>query len=217
MPVMPYKNFTIFYLIIALAHFFSLVWLPQYVAVTKPLIMASLIGFYISTETRQNNIFLLGLIFAMLGDIFLLFEGELFFIIGLASFLLMQWCYVYVFSRNFQKPDTTAIVKIVLLSVISILLFCYMQAGLGDMKLPVLLYVFSILTMVSFAITRASSVKGHQQVVFGALFFLVSDALLAIHKFTQPVPMASYLIMGTYITAQYLIVTGVVTGNAVKK
>lgn len=217
MPSIPYKNFTLFYLVIATAYFVSLTWLPQYVAVTKPLIVASLIGFYIGTEPRQNNIFLLGLIFALLGDIFLLFDGSLFFTMGLAAFLIMQWCYVYVFSRNFQKPDQASLRKIILLAVIAGVLLYILWPGLGDMKWPVVLYVFSIMTMVSFSITRLKSLQGYQNAVWGAIFFMVSDALLAINKFTVPLPFASYLIMATYMAAQYFIVTGLVTGNALKK
>ena len=44
----------------------------------------------------------------------------------------------------------------------------------------------------------------------GALFFMVSDSLLAINKFMQPLPMASLTIMATYIVAQFLIVEGAV-------
>lgn len=217
MPAIPYKNFTLFYLVIATAYFVSLTWLPQYVAVTKPLIVSGLIGFYISAEPRQNHVFLLGLIFALLGDIFLMFDGSLFFTIGLAAFLLMQWCYVYMFSLHFQKPDPATTLKIILLTGMSGVLLYILWPGLGDMIWPVMLYIFSILTMVSLSITRKKSMKGYQNVVLGALFFMVSDTLLAIDKFTVPVPVASYLIMASYMAAQYFIVTGVVTGNAVKK
>jgi len=216
MPAIPYKNFTIFFLVMALAHFVSLAWLPQYIPVTKPLILASLIGFYISAEPRQNNVFLLGLIFAMLGDIFLMFDGELFFIVGLVSFLLMQACYVYVFIRDFQKPDRVSLMRIVFLTVASTILLFFLWTGLGNMKIPVIFYMVSILTMVAFAISRNNSLKGYKHVVLGALFFMISDTLLAFNKFSVAIPLASYLIMCTYMAAQYLIVTGVVSAKNIK-
>jgi hypothetical protein len=42
----------------------------------------------------------------------------------------------------------------------------------------------------------------------GALFFMLSDSLLAINKFYRPFPLAGFLIMLSYIVAQYLIVIG---------
>jgi uncharacterized membrane protein YhhN len=214
MPTIPYKNFTLFFLFLAVAHFISLAILPQYVAVTKPLIMAGLTGFYISTEQRQNHVFLLALIFAMLGDIFLLFEDEMFFIIGLVSFLLMQWCYVFVFKADLQKPDTSKRAVITVLFALSALILFFVWPDLGEMKLPVSFYVFSILTMVSFSIVRNQHIKGYRQVAAGALLFMVSDTLLAFNKFAVPIPFAPYLIMSTYMAAQYFIVTGIVLGKS---
>jgi uncharacterized membrane protein YhhN len=42
----------------------------------------------------------------------------------------------------------------------------------------------------------------------GALLFVMSDSLLAINKFVHPIPEAGFLIMSTYILAQYFIVQG---------
>jgi uncharacterized membrane protein YhhN len=43
----------------------------------------------------------------------------------------------------------------------------------------------------------------------GAVLFMISDSLLAINKFMNPLPQASLFIMLTYIAAQYLIVEGI--------
>jgi len=39
---------------------------------------------------------------------------------------------------------------------------------------------------------------------------MISDSLLAINKFMQPLPLAGLAVMLTYLLAQYLIVEGVV-------
>ena len=44
--------------------------------------------------------------------------------------------------------------------------------------------------------------------VSGALFFVMSDSLLAVNKFYQPLAYAGVFIMLTYCLAQYLIVRG---------
>ena len=54
-------------------------------------------------------------------------------------------------------------------------------------------------------------------VFFGALFFLISDSILAVNKFADPVTNAGFWIMSTYALAQYLIVRGVVLKVLEKK
>ena len=68
--------------------------------VSKPMIMGSLLGFYIYTVRNQSPIFILAIIFAMLGDIFLMFGTDSFFIIGLSCFLIMQLLYVITFWKD---------------------------------------------------------------------------------------------------------------------
>ena len=50
--------------------------------------------------------------------------------------------------------------------------------------------------------------------VFGALMFVLSDSLLAINKFLEPLPYAGISIMLTYCAAQYFIVTGFIIQHA---
>jgi len=52
--------------------------------------------------------------------------------------------------------------------------------------------------------------KSFLLVFVGALFFLVSDSLLAINKFLHPFASSGLLIMSTYITAQFLIIEGII-------
>lgn len=47
------------------------------------------------------------------------------------------------------------------------------------------------------------------QVFIGAILFLISDGILAIAKFYKNFPESGILIMGTYATAQLLIVMGI--------
>lgn len=47
------------------------------------------------------------------------------------------------------------------------------------------------------------------QVYIGAVFFLISDSMIAINKFYQPIEEAGIIIMGTYCIAQLLIVMGI--------
>ncbi len=44
----------------------------------------------------------------------------------------------------------------------------------------------------------------------GASFFMLSDSILAINRFVQPLPWSSVSVLGSYYTAQALIVWGCV-------
>ena len=73
---------------------------------TKPLIMLSLLTWSVlssdSRVVKQKQLFLAGLVFACIGDIFLMFDG--YFLHGLGAFLVMQVIYLSVFSREIRKP-----------------------------------------------------------------------------------------------------------------
>jgi uncharacterized membrane protein YhhN len=51
--------------------------------------------------------------------------------------------------------------------------------------------------------------KSFIMVYSGALLFIMSDAMIAINKFLNPLVQARLLIMSTYIAAQLLIVKGI--------
>ena len=57
------------------------------------------------------------------------------------------------------------------------------------------------------AVTRFE-VTGRALVIIGALLFVVSDSILAINKFYEPVQFGRILTMLTYTMAQLLIVLG---------
>src|SRR5690606_21896213 len=78
----------------------------------------------------------------------------------------------------------------------------------ANLKPYIILYMASILFMVAMAFWRGARSIAYSLVAAGAVFFMVSDSLLALNKFIQPLPFGHYLIMVTYIFAQYSIVTG---------
>jgi uncharacterized membrane protein YhhN len=76
------------------------------------------------------------------------------------------------------------------------------------MQIPVALYTAAITVMVISAILRSDSVRAYPWVVAGVLLFMVSDGVLAVGKFREALPSQHYIVMLTYMLAQYFIVTG---------
>ena len=129
-----FKFFTIFYLIIVVLNIVVLYYIKDYRMVVKPMIMGSLIGFYTGNVVKQSPVFLLGMVFALIGDIFLLFDNELFFIIGLGGFLLMQVFYTAEFFKDRADSIKQAVLPIVIVYIVGLIFLILMWPGLGDLK-----------------------------------------------------------------------------------
>lgn len=192
----------------------------------KPFLMPLLILYvYYQNVFSAKKFLLLGLTFSWIGDILLLFtaKGELFFIAGLLSFLTAHIFYIFLFS----KLGTTAAYKknLVFWAGFIIILF-YLQSllsmllpKLGSLKIPVSIYALTISIMLALAWRGYFIWKKPTRffILFGALAFVASDSFLAINKFQSSFEYASFLIMVTYLIAQFGIVRGVVSSFSVKQ
>jgi len=188
---------------------------------SKPLIVVTLlVWLYSSTNLKgkfHKRIFT-GLIFGLAGDVLLMLQSgqPSFFIFGLIAFLLCHIFYVRAFildhksNPNYKNPFFLWIVGALIIFCVG--LFFYLQPFLGAMQFAVLIYAIIITFMAIMAANRYGKVNifSYKLILYGALFFLLSDSALAINKFAQPIPQAGVLIMATYMIAQYLIVYGTI-------
>lgn len=153
----------------------------------------------------------MALIFALLGDIFLLQEAENYFLLGLGSFFIMQLLYAYVFAKQIRIGALKEIDKIIYISIVGILLNFFLWNHTGGLRLPVICYTLSILAMAITATVRWK-VSGYKQVLWGVLLFVFSDSYLGINKFRISLWEADLVVMSSYMAAQGLIVFGYVKG-----
>jgi uncharacterized membrane protein YhhN len=184
--------------------------------IAKPLIVLGLIGHYYFQSTNRSFVFILALLFCWAGDVLLLFQGEMFFIAGLISFLIGHVLYILCY-RQFQFADKTKellgpqkvrfSLPIVLYGTgLVVILF----PVLGDLKIPVMIYALVLTLMVLNALLRygKTSMRSFLFIFLGAILFMASDSMLAINRFLQPFAEAGVLVMITYCAAQFLIVEG---------
>ncbi|MBL4724524.1 MAG: lysoplasmalogenase, partial [Lutibacter sp.] len=68
--------------------------IPILVLIFKPFILLSLIVLYRFSVSIKNRGYILALIFSFLGDVFLIFNGEFYFIAGLLSFLISHILFI---------------------------------------------------------------------------------------------------------------------------
>jgi uncharacterized membrane protein YhhN len=208
--------FNIVYCIIFTLNILFLFYYKEYFMVSKPMIMASLLAFYISTEKRQSNSFILAMIFAMLGDIFLNIHGEAFFLIGLFCFLIMQILYAFNFYFDIATNTNKIIITSICLIFFSIGVLSLFWKELGTMLFPVIIYAFSISTMAILAILRNPILKSYKALLVGVIFFIFSDAIIGYTMFVSPFKYSQVLVISTYMIAQYLIVTSQVAAHIKK-
>jgi uncharacterized membrane protein YhhN len=183
--------------------------------ITKPLLMPALaLFFYYETKNsesnRPKNRVYWALLFAWLGDVFLMFTGRnpIFFMIGLGSFLVMQILYVVIF-KPFTLQNLKSKIGIALAILITgLVLLIYLWPNLGGLTVPVVLYFVAILAMVLSALSYWSRNSKAEIIFWGALLFMISDSFIAINKFHGPLPFSGFLVMTTYILAQWLIISG---------
>jgi uncharacterized membrane protein YhhN len=218
-----HKPFTIIYIIFALIESFGeLLNLPKAIHLfTKPALMITLILYFLSetkgTNFKDRNLFIFAMIFALLGDSFLMFQAQnpLFFMLGLGSFLLMQIGYSLYFNREIEFKKSLLFQKpywIIPVIVYALTLYKIVSENAAGLKGAILAYTICIATMMLSAINRFWQVvqSSFRWVFFGALFFMISDSILAVNKFAEAIPHAGFWIMSTYCLAQYLIVRGVI-------
>jgi len=178
--------------------------------VFKPLAMVLAIVFVAARAwtTRAGGRFdlllMAGLAFSLVGDVFLMFPGR--FIAGLVSFLLAHLCYIALFKQGLPwLPRRGALVATLGLGVA---MYAVLFPGLGPvLKVAVAAYVLVIAVMAAQAIGRALVLGdgASRAVAIGAGFFMLSDSLLALNLFWQPIPMAPMWVLSTYYVAQVLI------------
>lgn len=216
------RFFTIIYAVIALMELFSgqLQELLPFNFAPKPLLLISLTIFYAlnckSLDARTNLLMILALNFSLAGDILLMLvpQNPNMFIAGLAAFLLAHVMYIFVFKRK-RKTNKPSISVVSLLIVYALIVLFLLKNGLGNLMIPVIIYMLIILCMVVFATLRNGNVntQSYYLVLLGAVFFIISDSILAINKFYEPLVYAHFLIMSTYALAQYLITLGILKQN----
>lgn len=192
-------------------------WLNK---VFKPLLMPFLaLYFFRFKEFLFKKSVFAALFFSWLGDLFLMFQytNELFFILGLLSFLIAHVWYVVAFSASInqyyllkQKPWLLVVVFIY-----GAVFLYLLYPALNELLIPVVLYATVICLMLIFAMLRFNNVLKHSFwiTLLGAFLFVLSDSTIAINKFLYPFALAYPVIIALYATGQYLIIKGLVSEN----
>lgn len=213
------KNIFIFIFLVVLSVHLTGIQLSQETLqnITKPLLIPLLLIYFLSqTKTAVSSLkkwIILALFFSWGGDVLLMFQGEneIFFLLGLSSFLIAHIFYIIFFHKvrikeNVKSNPWLLVVVVVYYAALITLLYSH----LADMRAPVLVYgiVISFMFMLAMHMLFVKNRTAGKWMMIGALLFIISDSILAINKFYQPFEIAGVLIMLTYGLAQFFIAEG---------
>lgn len=150
-----------------------------------------------------------GLVFAALGDFFLMLPGD-YFMAGLICFLITHCAYIYALCRHARFAAHKGVFVIFALAAMAIV------AGLWTslptpLIIPVIVYAAALGTMAAQAMSRALGTTPETPQRYaawlaatGGLFFMASDTLLAYGRFSLDIPLNGLWVLATYYTAQFL-------------
>ncbi|MCH2189395.1 MAG: lysoplasmalogenase [Gammaproteobacteria bacterium] len=145
---------------------------------------------------KQRHRIIAGLVFCLIGDIFLL--DYTFFAYGLGAFLIAHIIFAFVFSKLAgTKQYWLALIS---LGAISLVYYWAIFDNLGNLRLPVAVYLCCIVVMA----WQSLRVCFHRRdawglmLAFATICFLVSDSTIAANEFIAPFMASNIIILGLY-------------------
>jgi uncharacterized membrane protein YhhN len=138
-----------------------------------------------------------GLTLSALGDVLLEVPGH--FVAGLATFLCAHLAYTAAFFLDGRRLRLGRVLPFAMWLLGA---YVMIRPGLGEMTVPVVVYMLAIGTMMWRAAARWGDHPGATAALAGAVLFGLSDTLIAIDRFRVPLPGAPYAIILLYWAGQ---------------
>ncbi len=183
--------------------------------ISKPFILLSLLGFYVTAARVISIAIILALIFSWIGDVLLIPKGVKWFTAGGISFMISHAFFIVGYCRDivFSKIPVFLIVLLSVFFAVTVsFIFSKLKPHLPKaLFYPMFLYLLINGTMNCFAIFRCVSVPSVATVItaVGAALFFVSDSSLFFVRFDKDSKLKThFLVMLTYSIGEFLIVLG---------
>ena len=193
--------------------------IPYYI--TKPIVMIGLIVYFVLRVpiTPARLPFLLGLVFSLLGDIFLIPKGTRWFLVGMGAFSITQLMYIWGFNLSMVKLPVFIVGVVALVGgvvLIHLVVNRFSQSSsINKAILPFIkgygALVFAMTMSALLCLARpAWSDWAAVMVGIGGILFFLSDGMIGLDKLDKRLPKYRFWIIFTYHLAQFLIVGAVI-------
>jgi uncharacterized membrane protein YhhN len=188
--------------------------------VAKPaVIVCLLIWLYLTAGLKGTAFWLgLGLLFALAGDVLLLWLDR-FFLYGLIAFLFTHIFYIIGFKAEFATVSFWSLLLMFILGVSGVRLMRRIIPSMranGETRLiiPVIIYAIVITIMLLAAMLTLSDVTwkagASLLVAAGAFSFYISDLILGWNKLVKPIARGRLINIALYHAGQIVLVAGVI-------
>ena len=145
---------------------------------------------------------------SLIADAVLMVEADDLFTHGLLFFLATHICYNIAFSAGYTFISADILCGLILLSLMAFLVWKFRSGGkLGNMMLPVIVYITALSLIVFFSVNgyMRSGDTSHALMMYGAILFYVSDAILGWAQFVKYFRLATFYVWLFYAPGQFLI------------
>ena len=161
-------------------------------------------------------------IFSFMGDVFLMFTGNLSFLTGLVSFLLAHVCYII--GLNPALPPLRAWFIYVMMAVVFGVVYPKIRRGLYEkgeraLQIPTAIYAMILSAMLgsvwSTLIESEWTIIARFVVIAGGSLFYLSDLLLAWNRFVNYTHHRDIVVIATYHMAQFFLTASIALGPGI--
>jgi uncharacterized membrane protein YhhN len=157
---------------------------------------------------RYYHLLLLGLIFCLIGDVCLALPQQKMFLLGLVSFLIGHIFYAFGFFAVTHTSTWTWVGSLVVL-LVSGTVYWWLRPHLGEMKIPVVIYIIVISIMISGACSLLGNPHlaqpGRVMAFVGAVSFYFSDVFVARDRFLKQEFLNRLVGLPMYYAGQFLL------------
>ena len=183
-----------------------------------PLLSATTLAFLLGRDVpdyRQVGLLVTAQLLGCTGDVLLILPGFVFFIAGIAAFLVGHLFYMCLFGGQSWKGLTVWQWAISAFAMAAIVLGVVKAIGIeGPLFWPMLVYGFFLMLIVFSALAGVLRMpRGNRTtwwiLLVGALLFTFSDSCIAMGTFgVMTFPLLHFVVMITYLAAQSLLAVG---------
>lgn len=189
-------------------------------AITKPMLLLFLIGFYVFAEDKSNlNIVLIvALATSWLGDVLLIPKGNGWFTAGGISFLISHLTFIAVYVTNIDFAKVNWFITVPVAIIYYFIAFKIIMAVKANtpkiMVVPMYLYLLANSTMNVFALMQliCNPCLATALAYAGAILFFASDCTLFLvryHENKNIIFKRHFTVMLTYVLGEFLITLGI--------
>jgi uncharacterized membrane protein YhhN len=157
---------------------------------------------------RYYHLLLAALIFCLIGDVCLALPQQKMFLLGLVAFLVGHIFYVLAFFSVTQTNGWTWVGSLGVL-LVSGTVYWWLRPHLGEMKIPVVIYIMVISVMISGACSVLGDTdlarSGRIMAFLGAVSFYFSDVFVARDRFLKKEFLNRLIGLPMYYAGQFLL------------